>query len=136
MYCKDCLDAQTSALRQVESLLSRLEAAENLFPSNKAMGMHFSTYKSTEFINRVKCMCLWYNMTRHHRLKLIILGRLLAKLQGKEYKWPLVDSDSSSGASSIQDPEHENDYAKGSATSDGISILISFYLSKILQLKF
>lgn len=107
MYCKDCLEAQSSALRQVESLLSRLEAAENLFPSNKAFGLHFPLYKSEEFVNRVKCMCLWYNMTRHHRLKVIILGKLLAKLQGKEYKWPLVESDSSSGASSIQEPEVE-----------------------------
>lgn len=116
MYCKDCLDAQTSALRQVENLLTRLEAAENLFPSNKSFGAHFPLYKSTEFVNRVKCMCLWYNMTRHHRLKLIILGKLLAKLQGKEYKWPLVESDSSSGASSIQEPDIEVDSARGSAS--------------------
>lgn len=105
MYCKDCLDAQTSALRQIESLLSRLEAAEDLFPSNKAMGAHFPRYNSQEFINRLKTMCLWYNITRHHRLKLVILGKVLARLQGKEYKWPLVDSDSSSGSSSIQEVE-------------------------------
>lgn len=113
MYCKDCLDAQSSALRQVESLLSRLESAESLFPSNKAFGAQFPLYKSEEFVNRVKCMCLWYNMTRHHRLKLIILGKLLAKLQGKEYKWPLVESDSSSGASSIQEPEIEGNGSTG-----------------------
>lgn len=113
MYCKDCLDAQTTALRQVESLLTRLEAAEDLFPSNKAMGSHFPDYNSAEFINRVKTMCLWYNMTRHHRLKMIILGKILAKLQGKEYKWPLVESDASSGSSSIQ--ETEADSARGSS---------------------
>lgn len=106
MYCKDCQDAQSSALRQVEALLTRLESAENLFPSNKAFGLHFPLYKSDEFINRVKCMCLWYNITQHHRLKIMILGKLLAKLQGKEYKWPLQDSDSSSGASSIE-PDQE-----------------------------
>ncbi|XP_070502905.1 mitogen-activated protein kinase kinase kinase 4 isoform X2 [Chironomus tepperi] len=122
MYCKDCLDAQSSALRQVESLLSRLEAAENLFPSNKAFGSHFPLYKSEEFVNRVKCMCLWYNMTRHHRLKLIILGKLLAKLQGKEYKWPLVESDSSSGASSVQETEFDGlDSSRG--TSDSTKII-------------
>jgi mitogen-activated protein kinase kinase kinase 4 len=49
---------------------------------------------------------------------LIILGKLLAKLQGKEYKWPLVDSDSSSGASSIQEAEPDIDSARG--TSDGV----------------
>lgn len=115
MYCKDCLDSQTTALRQVESLLTRLEAAEDLFPSNKAMGSHFPLYNSTDFINRLKTMCLWYNMTRHHRLKLLILGKILARLQGKEYKWPLVDnSDSGSGSSSIQ--EAEVDSARGSSS--------------------
>ena len=134
MYCKDCLDAQSSALRQVESLLARLEAAENLFPSNKAFGSHFPLYKSEEFVNRVKCMCLWYNMTRHHRLKLIILGKLLAKLQGKEYKWPLVESDSSSGASSVQDAESESgglDSSRGTIDSTKMNdkILKIFYLN-------
>ena len=114
MYCPDCLDAQTTALKQVESLLTRLEAAEDLFPSNKSMGAHFPTYNSQEFINRVKTMCLWYNLTRHHRMKLIILGKILARLQGKEYKWPLVDSDSSSGSSSIQ--EADIDSARGSSS--------------------
>src|SRR4051812_13272551 len=112
MYCKDCLDAQTTALRQVESLLTRLEAAEDLFPSNKAMGAHFHLYNSSEFINRIKTMCLWYNLTRHHRLNLVILGKVLAKLQGKEYKWPMVESDSS-GSSSVQ--EQEADSARGSS---------------------
>lgn len=114
MYCKDCLDAQTTALRQVESLLTRLESAEDLFPSNNAMGSHFPVYKSTEFINRIKALNLWYNLTRHHRLNLIILGKVLARLQGKEYKWPLVvESDSSSGSSSVQ--EVEADSARGSS---------------------
>lgn len=105
MYCKDCLDAQTTALKQVESLLTRLEAAEDLFPSNKAMGAHFPLYNSPEFINRIRCLCLWYNLTRHHRLKLVILGKLLARLQGKEYKWPMVESSDSSGNSSVQETE-------------------------------
>ena len=79
MYCKDCLESQTIALKQIESLLTRLESAEGLFPSSKAMGLHFSLYKSAEFVGRVKAMCLWYNVTRHHRLKLLILGKVLAK---------------------------------------------------------
>lgn len=114
MYCKDCLDAQTIALRQVESLLTRLEAAEDLYPSNKVMGSYHAVYQSTEFINRIKTLNQWYNITRHHRLKLVILGKLLAKLQGKEYKWPLVEVEtSSSGSSSVQ--ETENDSARGSS---------------------
>lgn len=79
MYCKDCLAAQNLALKQVESLLSRLEKAESLYQSTKAMGSHYPLYKSEVFVARVKAMCLWYNMTRHHRLKLLILGKLLAR---------------------------------------------------------
>jgi mitogen-activated protein kinase kinase kinase 4 len=117
MYCKDCLDFQTIALRQVESLLTRLEAAEDLFPSNKSMGGYFPIYQSTEFINRIKALNQWYNITRHHRLKLMILGKVLAKLQGREYKWPLVEDGSSSGSSSVQDTE--NDSARGSSAECG-----------------
>lgn len=79
MYCKDCLAAQTLALKQVESLLNRLEYAESLYQSTKAFGSSYPLYKSDAFTARIKALCLWYNMTRHHRLKLLILGKLLAR---------------------------------------------------------
>jgi mitogen-activated protein kinase kinase kinase 4 len=70
------------------------------------MGTNFPLYMQPEFTNRLKTLCLWYNVTRHLRLKLIILGKILARLQGKEYKWPIVESDSNSGSSSTQgEPE-------------------------------
>lgn len=77
MYCRACARAQGEALQQVEGLLARLEAAEALYPSSQALAAHYPLYKSSEFTGRVKAMCLWYNMTKHHRLKLQILGRLL-----------------------------------------------------------
>ncbi|XP_063702661.1 mitogen-activated protein kinase kinase kinase 4 isoform X2 [Culicoides brevitarsis] len=93
MYCKDCLAFQTSALTQVESLLSRLEQAESLFQSTKAFGSSYPLYKSEAFTGRIKALCLWYNMTRHHRLKLLILGKLLARLHsGKQHPWPITDA--------------------------------------------
>lgn len=79
MYCKDCLAAQTLALKQVESLLNRLEYAESLYQSTKAFGSSYPLYKSEAFTARIKALCLWYNMTKHHRLKLLILGKLLAR---------------------------------------------------------
>lgn len=79
MYCKDCLAAQTLALKQVESLLNRLEYAESLYQSTKSFGSSYPLYKSDNFTDRIKALCLWYNMTRHHRLKLLILGKLLAR---------------------------------------------------------
>lgn len=59
-------------------------------------------------------MCLWYNMTKHQRLKLVILGRLLALLEDKYFHWPMPvtdsnctdsssPSDSNSSSSSVSD---------------------------------
>jgi mitogen-activated protein kinase kinase kinase 4 len=79
MSCQDCLQAQSMALKNIEVLLTRLEAAESLYPSSKAMGLQYPLYKTDEFIGRVKAMCLWYNMTRHLRLKLLILGKMLTR---------------------------------------------------------
>lgn len=79
MYCKDCQEQQTIALREVEELLTRLEAAEALFPSSQVLGNLHQVYKSPEFVGRVKAMCLWYNITRHHRLKLLIVGKIFAR---------------------------------------------------------
>ncbi|XP_034936815.1 mitogen-activated protein kinase kinase kinase 4 [Chelonus insularis] len=84
MHCRSCLHSQMAALKQVEDLLNRLETAEALFPSSHAFGLHYPEYKSQEFIDRVKAMCLWYNMTRHHRLKVQILGKLLMLLDNNE----------------------------------------------------
>lgn len=79
MYCKDCQEQQSLALREVEELLTRLEAAEALFPSSQVLANVHPVYKSPEFVGRVKAMCLWYNITRHHRLKLLIVGKIFAR---------------------------------------------------------
>lgn len=102
MYCQYCIESQNEALREVEQLLSRLEAAESLYSSSKTFAQHFPLCKSEEFVGRVKAMCLWYNMTKHHRLKLLILGKLLMFLQNKHYRWPVVSSASASVSSGIQ----------------------------------
>uniref|UniRef100_A0A182Q9N5 Protein kinase domain-containing protein n=1 Tax=Anopheles farauti TaxID=69004 RepID=A0A182Q9N5_9DIPT len=110
MYCKDCLEVQTAAMKQVEELLLRLESKECLFPSSRAMGSAFPVYQSEAFVNRVKAMCLWYNMTRQHRMTLLILGKLLARLQGpsskkeSSIKWPMMEQNADgSTSSSVQD---------------------------------
>lgn len=106
MYCKDCQEQQTLALREVEELLTRLEAAEALYPSSQVLGNFHPEYKSMNFVGRVKAMCLWYNITRHHRLKLLIVGKIFARLQGKcPFQWPLSGDriTDSSASSSIQE---------------------------------
>jgi mitogen-activated protein kinase kinase kinase 4 len=106
MSCPDCLQSQSIALKNVEVLLTRLEAAESLYPSTKAMGQQYPLYRTAEFIGRVKAMCLWYNMTRHLRLKLLILGKMLTRLQGKKYSTAMFETESSSSpASSAHESE-------------------------------
>ncbi|XP_011302780.1 mitogen-activated protein kinase kinase kinase 4 isoform X2 [Fopius arisanus] len=103
MRCRPCSRAQLTALKQVESLLCRLEAAEALYPSCQAFATNYPMYKSPEFTGRVKAMCLWYNMTRHHRLKLQILGKLLMLLDSPKNLNYEVDSGNSSRSSETTD---------------------------------
>ncbi|XP_012137169.1 mitogen-activated protein kinase kinase kinase 4 isoform X2 [Megachile rotundata] len=109
MYCRACARAQGEALQQVEGLLARLEVAESLYPSSQALAAQYPLYKSTEFIGRVKAMCLWYNMTKHHRLKLQILGKLLMMLRTKKKHDENVDSGISSRSSdTVDSSEHRH----------------------------
>lgn len=96
------MESQNEALREIEQLLSRLDSAEALYPSNKSFGLYYPLYKSEEFVGRVKAMCLWYNMTKHLRLKLLIIGKLLTFLQYKHCNWPNVGSATTTASSGIQ----------------------------------
>ncbi|XP_076648503.1 mitogen-activated protein kinase kinase kinase 4 isoform X2 [Halictus rubicundus] len=107
MYCRACAKAQGEALQQIEGLLTRLDAAEALYPSSQALGTQYPLYKSSEFTGRVKAMCLWYNMTKHHRLKLQILGKLLMMSHTKKKLDDTVDSGISSRCSdTVDSSEH------------------------------
>ncbi|XP_064549547.1 mitogen-activated protein kinase kinase kinase 4 isoform X2 [Drosophila montana] len=111
LYCKDCMERQELALREVEDLLTRLEAAEALYPSSQAMGALHPIYKSQSFVGRIKAMCLWYNITKQNKLKLSILGRILARLQDEKFSWPVQtsymgsDSGNSSSASGVENDD-------------------------------
>jgi hypothetical protein len=54
MYCNSCVDIQNQALKDVEKLLQRLEAAEALYPSSKAFAAQHPLYKCSQFVGRVK----------------------------------------------------------------------------------
>ncbi|XP_075149003.1 mitogen-activated protein kinase kinase kinase 4 isoform X2 [Haematobia irritans] len=112
LYCKDCIDQQEIAMKEVEELLTRLEAAEALYPSSQAMGAFHPIYKSESFVGRIKTMCLWYNITKQARLKLVILGKILARLQGEKFSWPVQTSytttESSSGNSSVSGMDNDD----------------------------
>ncbi|XP_016936604.4 mitogen-activated protein kinase kinase kinase 4 isoform X1 [Drosophila suzukii] len=111
LYCKDCMDHQELALREVEGMLTRLEAAEALYPSSQAMGALHPIYKSQSFVGRIKSMCLWYNITKQNKLKLSILGKILARLQDEKFSWPVCTSSyiaTDSGSSSASGVENDD----------------------------
>ncbi|XP_071455786.1 mitogen-activated protein kinase kinase kinase 4 [Hetaerina americana] len=135
MYCKVCMANQNCALGEVESILHRLGHAESLYPSSKAFAMDYPLYRSQEFIMRIKAMCLWYNMTRHHLLKIIILGKLLLQFKSKKQTWPLdyrdgsatpIDPDSSpwtstsSTQSNMMSPSESSGRISVSSSTSGI----------------
>lgn len=95
--CIDCLDAQTEALKEIEQLSQRLEKAEALFPSGKAFAEMYPVYRSPEFEGRVATISLWVNLTRLHRINLMLLGRFMFLLDTKNCKWNSTP-DSSNGA--------------------------------------
>ncbi|XP_017780860.1 PREDICTED: mitogen-activated protein kinase kinase kinase 4 isoform X2 [Nicrophorus vespilloides] len=114
MYCQSCMEAQNEALKDIEDLMNCLETAESLFPSSSAFADWYPLYNSPEFVGRVKAMCLWYNMTKHQRLKLVILGRLLALLENKDYQWPMYDENTVNSVS----PSDSNSSNSSSITYD------------------
>lgn len=105
------MDHQELALREVEGMLTRLEAAEALYPSSQAMGALHPIYKSQSFVGRIKSMCLWYNITKQNKLKLSILGKILARLQDEKFSWPVCTSSyiaTDSGSSSASGVENDD----------------------------
>ncbi|VEN46850.1 unnamed protein product [Callosobruchus maculatus] len=116
IYCVNCLEAQTEALKEVEQLLKRLEEAESLFPSSKAFAELYPLYSSPEIVGRVKAMCLWYNMTRHQTLKLSILGRLMMLLDDKHVLWLVPGEETSS--TSPSDSNNSSNSSTGELYSD------------------
>ena len=143
MFCQSCIDAQNEALKDIEELMSRLETAESLFPSSKAFAEIYPLYNSQEFVGRVKAMCLWYNLMRHQRLKLIILGKLLAFLESKDYQWPLAtsydgcsnDSTSPSDSNSSNSSTTAGDYFIDKTPIDIYTNPMSFLTNKGLEFK-
>ncbi|KAK5649503.1 hypothetical protein RI129_000532 [Pyrocoelia pectoralis] len=132
MICLSCMEAQNEGLKDIEKLLNRLEAAESLFPSSSAFGVLYPTYTNLEFVGRVKAMCLWYNLTRHQLLKIVILGRLLT-LDSKFQSYPIslctdtnysVDSSSPSDSNSSSS-SHSDLNVNASDVLTSVNALIS-----------
>lgn len=112
--CVTCLEAQTEALREIGELSQRLEKAEALFPSGKAFAEMYPIYRSSEFEGRVATISLWVNITRLHRINLMLLGRFLFFLDTKYCNWATPADNSKNGSSlsesSSSSTSNDNDF--------------------------
>ncbi|XP_044761348.1 mitogen-activated protein kinase kinase kinase 4 isoform X2 [Coccinella septempunctata] len=111
--CVACLDAQSEALKEIEELSQRLEKAESLFPSGKAFAEMYPIYRSPEFEGRVATISLWVNLTRLHRINLMLLGRFLFFLDTKNCKWNTPSEKSTTNGGSNNQTEGSNNQMEG-----------------------
>ncbi|CAG9120657.1 unnamed protein product [Plutella xylostella] len=97
--CQPCADAIGKCLREVGTLLDSFYNAVALYPSSKAMTVEHPLIATTLFKNRLKAMCLWYNIALHMRMKMVAIRKLIRTMMLKErhryQHLQSVDSDSS-----------------------------------------
>ena len=77
VFDKDRTMLMNKALEQVSSLLQKLDVAEQYYASSKMFRIDHPVVGNPEFQARVKCLCMWYNLTRQLRSKIDVLGHLL-----------------------------------------------------------
>ncbi|KAM3956160.1 mitogen-activated protein kinase kinase kinase 4 [Aphomia sociella] len=75
--CEPCTQAIGKAMREVGTLLDSFYNALSLYPSSKAMTAHHPLIATQLFKNRMKAMCLWYNVALHMHLKVASVRRML-----------------------------------------------------------
>lgn len=81
--CVPCTAGIGRALKEVGTLLDSFYNAETLYPSSKAMATHHPLIATTLFNNRLKAMCLWYNVALHMRMRILAVRRLILTIQHK-----------------------------------------------------
>ena len=101
------VEAQNVALQQVGDLLERLEKAESLYPTTKALGKAHSMYASDEFQRRVKTLCVWMNVTKDLAHKLHVMAKMLNIDQMEGVSWPWLDLEGTTQLlRNIRDPQN------------------------------
>ncbi|XP_063540069.1 mitogen-activated protein kinase kinase kinase 4 [Cydia strobilella] len=81
--CRLCSSAIGAAMTEVRTLLESFHRAGALYPSTQAMTADHKLLATSLFQNRIKALCLWYNMAMHMRLKILSVRRLLATVGAK-----------------------------------------------------
>ncbi|KAL5010300.1 hypothetical protein ScPMuIL_012605 [Solemya velum] len=87
----EILQKQREAMSQVEDLLEDLDMCEKMFPTSKAFGKTYELYASESFVQRVKCLYLWLNITRDLCHKMKVLEKILGVQNIEGLHWPIFD---------------------------------------------
>lgn len=74
---ENTVQSQRDAMKQVDSLLEKLEICERHFPTMKAFWQYDEIYRSQEFRQRVKALYLWLNVTRDMCQKMKEIGKMM-----------------------------------------------------------
>ena len=92
IWCPDRVANTEKALGEVEELLNRLDDCEQLFPSSRVLVANNEAWTDEEYQNRVKVLCVWYNLTVQLHQKTEQLGKALVGLGAKLGKvpWPAL----------------------------------------------
>lgn len=95
--CGTCLReailAQAAALKEITALLQELEAAESLFPTQKALALskEHAVYTTPEFQQQLGTLCLWQNITIDIVRKLLLVAKIISIDLVESTPWSCVD---------------------------------------------
>eukprot|EP00095_Tigriopus_kingsejongensis_P011134 maker-scaffold1161_size58349-snap-gene-0.7 protein:Tk11134 transcript:maker-scaffold1161_size58349-snap-gene-0.7-mRNA-1 annotation:"hypothetical protein CAPTEDRAFT_214311" len=104
VFNEERVHVMNCALTRVACLLEKLEKAEQFYASERTFKSHQNVVGNSEFEARVKCLCMWYNLTDQLRCKIKILGNVLLGLGAtKRVPWPSWKDDPT-GSSNLDDP--------------------------------
>ena len=90
---REMVDQQQEAVKQVHTLLQKLDRCEQLFPTSSAFAQEYPLYQEPYFVRRLEALYLWLNITQDLCEKLKLLGKVLniQSVQGSD--WPFLDFD-------------------------------------------
>lgn len=77
VFDRERVTVMNRALDQVYGLLQQLDVAEQYYASSKMFRTDHPVLGNPSFQSRVKCLCMWYNLTRQLRSKIDVLGHVL-----------------------------------------------------------
>lgn len=87
----EILEQQEEAVKQVQSILERLDRCEQMFPTSHAFAQEYPTYKEPSFVRRIEALYLWLNTTKDLCHKLNVLGQVFSISSSNINTWPFVD---------------------------------------------